>query len=182
MDASTRVLRVNTVELLRQRGNRRVVDTVLDPADLEVVDERITGPVDVHLALESTLDGIEVTGTISVPWADVCRRCLRTVAGVATVDVRELYQERVVDPDAFEIEGVQLDLKPMVRELVLLELPDAPLCRDDCAGICPTCGADRNESPCDCVTIESDDRWAALDDLRLAQDEHASEPAPDERE
>jgi uncharacterized protein len=182
MDASTRVLRVNTVELLRQRGNRRVADTVLDPADLEVVDERITGPVDVHLALESTLDGIEVTGTISVPWADVCRRCLRPVDGLATVDVRELYQERVVDPDAFEIEGDQLDLKPMVRELVLLELPDAPLCRDDCAGICPTCGADRNESPCDCVTVDRDDRWAALDDLRLAQDERAGEPAPDERE
>jgi uncharacterized protein len=182
MDPSVRALRVHAVELLRQRGNRRVVDAVLDPADLELADERITGAVDVHLALESTLDGVAVTGTISVPWAGVCRRCLRPVEGVAAADVHELYQERVVDPDAFEIEGDQLDLRPMVRELVLLELPDAPLCRDDCAGICPTCGADRNDAPCECVTVARDDRWAALDDLRIADDDPAGERPPDERE
>jgi uncharacterized protein len=166
MATPVRDLRVNTVELLRQRGNRRAVETVLDPADLDVEDERITGPVDVRLSLESTLDGIEVAGAVTVPWADECRRCLRAVVGVATADVHELFQERVVDPDAFEIEGDQLDLAPMVRELVLLELPDAPLCRPDCAGICPVCGADRNEAPCDCDTTVRDERWAALDQLR----------------
>ncbi len=166
MPAPVRELRVNTVELLRQRGNRRTVAAIVDPADLDLDDARITGPVDVDLALESTLDGIEVTGAITVPWADACRRCLRPVEGVAAADVHELYQERVVDPDAFEIEGDQLDLAPMVRELVLLELPDAPLCREDCAGICPVCGADRNESPCDCDTSVRDERWAALDQLR----------------
>ena len=166
MPAPVRELRVNTVELLRQLGNRRDVEVVLDPGDLDVHDERITGPVDVRVGLESTLDGIEVAGTITVPWATVCRRCLRPVDGVAGIDVAELYQERVVDPDAFAIEGDQLDLAPMVRELVLLELPDAPLCRDDCAGICPVCGADRNDAPCRCDTSVRDDRWAALDELR----------------
>ena len=55
----------------------------------------------------------------------------------------------------------------MVREYVLLDLPEAPLCRDDCAGICPQCGADRNESPCDCDTSVTDLRWSALEGLRL---------------
>ena len=85
------------------------------------------------------------------------------------VDVDERYAEedptgrRRVDPDAFPIEHGQLDLAPMVREEVLLAVPDAPLCRPDCAGLCPTCGADRNAAPCDCDTAVRDDRWAALD-------------------
>ena len=54
----------------------------------------------------------------------------------------------------------------MVREEVLLGVPDAPLCRPDCAGLCPTCGADRNVGPCDCDTAVRDERWAALDQLR----------------
>ena len=87
MPAPVRDLRVNTVELLRQRGNRRTVTSVIDAEDLDIVDERITGPVDVDIALESTLDGIEVTGAVTVPWADVCRRCLRPVQGIAAVDV-----------------------------------------------------------------------------------------------
>ncbi len=57
---------------------------------------------------------------------------------------------RTVDPEAFPIERGQLDLAPMVREEVLLGVPDAPLCRDDCAGICPECGADLAAGPCGC--------------------------------
>ncbi len=68
------------------------------------------------------------------------------------------------------IEGDQIDLAPAVREYVLIELPDGPLCRDDCAGICPECGADRNEAPCECDTSVRDERWSALDDLRLPDD------------
>ena len=77
--------------------------------------------------------------------ADACRRCLRPLDGVVVADVDELYQEHVTDPDAFPIEDGQLDLAPMVRETVLLELADAPLCRHDCAGLCPSCGIDRND-------------------------------------
>ena len=55
----------------------------------------------------------------------------------------------------------------MTRELVLLELPDAPLCRDDCAGICAVCGVDRNVEPCDCDDTVRDERWAVLDQLDL---------------
>jgi uncharacterized protein len=47
----------------------------------------------------------------------------------------------------------------------VLELPMAPLCRDDCAGLCPQCGANRNEGDCGCVAPR-DPRWANLDVLR----------------
>jgi uncharacterized protein len=167
MTTHLRELRVPTVDLLRHVGSHRHLELTVEADALDVHDDRITGPVAVAVDLEATPDGVEVRGTVAVPWASTCRRCLRPVEGVAVADVDELYQERVVDPDAFAIEGDHLDLAPMVRELTLLELPDAPLCREDCAGICPVCGADRNEAPCACDTAVPDDRWAVLDELRL---------------
>lgn len=162
--------RLNARELLRQPGlDKRVVDT-LPASELGVDDERISGNVAVDLIALSSLDGISVTGTISVPWRAPCRRCLVDVIGTARIEVDEIYQDpddAVVGDDAFEIVGDQIDLTPAIREHLLLELPDDPLCRDDCAGICPVCGADRNRNPCDCDTTVRDERWAALDDLRL---------------
>ena len=167
VSSPTRALRINASELRRQPGAHKHVELVIPPADLDVGDDRVTGDVVVAVDLESTIDGIVVGGTASVGWSGTCRRCLRPIDGVAVANVDELYQDRVTDPDAFPIEGEQLDLAPMTRELVLLELPDAPLCRDDCAGICAVCGRDRNVEPCDCDDTVRDERWAVLDDLEL---------------
>lgn len=161
------VLRLNARELLRQPGLTRPIRVELDAADLGVDDERVAGGVAVELEAVSSIDGIVVTGSISAPWRVPCRRCLIDVAGTARIDVDEVYQDDVSDPDAFQIEGDQIDMAPAVREYVLLELPDGPLCREDCAGICPVCGIDRNQVTCECDTSVRDERWAALDDLRL---------------
>jgi uncharacterized protein len=72
----------------------------------------------------------------------------------------------VTAEDAFPIIGEQIDLTQMVRESIILELPLAPLCRADCAGICPVCGANRNDQPCSCEVSVTDERWSALDALR----------------
>jgi uncharacterized protein len=163
----TRALRINASELRRQPGSHRRVELAIPPLLLDLGDDRVVGDVVVAVDLESTIDGIVVGGTASVGWSDLCRRCLKPIEGVAVADVDELYQDRVTDPDAFPIEGEQLDLAPMTRELVLLELPEAPLCREDCAGICPVCGRDRNADPCDCDDTVRDERWAVLDELEL---------------
>jgi len=55
----------------------------------------------------------------------------------------------------------------MVRDALLLELPLAPLCDAECAGLCATCGANRNQTRCSCVTTDLDPRWAALRSLEL---------------
>ena len=146
-------LLINAAELLRRSGNDRDVVLTVHPDELEVVDEHVApdADVDIHLHLESLTDGIVVTGTVSVPWAGTCRRCLAAASGIATAEVHELYQHTVTDPDAFELIGDQLDLRPMVRELILLEVPETPLCREDCAGLCPQCGVDRNTVDCDCT-------------------------------
>jgi uncharacterized protein len=87
-------------------------------------------------------------------------------------EVRELYRPRNgavgddEDEDTYPLTGEQLDLAPLVRDALLLSLPLAPLCRPDCAGLCPVCGAELAEGPCGCDTTPTDPRWSALDDLR----------------
>jgi uncharacterized protein len=165
--------RLNARELLRQPGlDKHIVDT-LPATELGVDDERIVDDVTVDLMAVSAIDGIGVAGTIALPWRSVCRRCLAEVAGTTVIEVDEMYQDpddTVLDDDAFEIIGDQIDLVPVIREHLLLELPDDPLCRDDCAGICPVCGTDRNQGACECDTTVRDERWAALDELRLDGD------------
>lgn len=137
--------------------------------DLEISDPTRFAPeaeVTVQLRLEALSDGIVVDGVLRIPWIGVCRRCLAPITGVAASDVRELYQQVLTDTDAFQIVGEQLDLRPAVRELVLLDAPTVPLCRPDCAGLCPICGTDRNLEDCGCVTVSADPRWAALDALK----------------
>lgn len=160
-------LRLNAIELLRSPGSVRDVSVSLPADAIGIDDARTNGDVDVALAATSSVDGIVVHGTVSVPWRGQCRRCLIDVSGVAVAVVEEVYQQTPRLDDAVEIVGDQIDLAAVVREYALLELPEAPLCRDDCAGICPQCGADRNEAPCDCDVAVSDPRWAALDGLRL---------------
>lgn len=169
MPGGTRALRLNTVELLRQPGLRREVETSVAPADLDLTDERLSGPVGVSLMAESTVDGIVLNGTVSVGWADECRRCLIPIDRIEAMEIDELYQDQVVDHDAFEIGRDALDLTSTVRDAVVLALADPPpLCRVDCAGICPVCGADRNETVCGCGTEVRDERWSALEGLDLS--------------
>jgi uncharacterized protein len=140
----------------------------LAASDLGVDDRRITGDVTVDLLAVSTIDGITVRGTVTMPWRTQCRRCLAEVSGLAVAEVDEIYHDEArADDDAFELAGDQIDLSSVVREYVLLELPDDRLCRDACAGICAICGADRNAVDCGCDTTVRDERWAALDALRL---------------
>lgn len=166
----TRQLRLNAVELLRQPGAVRRFDFALDPEPVGVVHPALNGEVDIHLLLEALNDGIAVTGTIGVPWAGMCRRCLMPLTGIDEVAIDELYQKTVIDPDAFIIEDGQLDLNPLVRETALLALDDERLCRPDCAGLCPTCGIDRNVESCMCNTEAPDPRWAGLESLALDPD------------
>ena len=145
-----------------------MLDLAVPLESLEVRDdERFAdgAEVAVHLRLESLSDGIVVDGGLDVPWQGTCRRCLTPTGGTAHSEVHERYQRVLTDPDAFEIVGDQLDLRPLVRELVLLDAPATPVCRPDCAGLCPTCGVNRNETACSCAAPPADHRWSALDQL-----------------
>jgi len=104
-----------------------------------------------------------------------CRRCLVEIAAPVAEDVHVLFAEvgdEIADePDAFRLpaHAQSIDLRPAVREQWLLSAPEYALCREDCRGICPRCGADLNAGPCACPP-ESDRRWASLRAVRPASD------------
>jgi uncharacterized protein len=161
-------LLINAAELLRRPGTERHLHLQSTVAELGIDDARFepTAAVEMSLRLESLSDGIVVDGELRAPWSDSCRRCLAAATGDVVSDVHELYQQSITDPDAFQIVGDQIDLVPMVRENLLLDAPMAPLCRPDCAGLCPTCGVDRNVTDCDCAATVTDPRWDALSQLK----------------
>jgi uncharacterized protein len=66
----------------------------------------------------------------------------------------------------FRVEGHRADLRAVAAEQIQLALPLKPLCREGCAGLCPTCGANRNRIECGCRSTEVDPRLSALLDLR----------------
>ena len=162
-------LLVNVAELLRRAGSIREIDRQIESEFFKFDDSRIiaSSQVDVALTLEALTDGIVVHGKLGAQWSSEYRRCLKALTGRAEVEVQELYQSVISDPDAYPITGEQLDLLEMARENVLLAVPLAPLCRADCRGLCPQCGTDLQVETCSCTRAERDDRWAALDSLRI---------------
>ncbi|HZT68072.1 MAG TPA: DUF177 domain-containing protein [Acidimicrobiales bacterium] len=129
--------------------------------------------IDVNVLLEPVTHGVMVSGRVDAQWEGECRRCLGQATGALHAEVRELYEEHSSGDETYPLAGDELDLEPLARDAVLLELPQAPLCREECRGLCPTCGADLNEVRCECPPAGGDPRWAALDSLRQT-DSHGS--------
>ncbi len=123
--------------------------------------------VHADLGLCSDPGGVTASGTVSTDWVGECRRCGGAVEGRVVAAVRERYVPEDAadeDEDAYRMVDDVIDLEPLVRDAVLLELPLAPLCAETCLGLCPQCGTNWNESPCDCRPA-ADPRWAPLDEL-----------------
>lgn len=121
-------------------------------------------PVELDVVLEAVLGGIRATGVVRFSWVGACRRCLQMVSGVRELAVAEIFAPGSDDEDTYPLLGDLIDVEPLMRDAVLLELPPAPLCHPGCRGLCPICGADRNVVPCHC-TPGLDSRWAALEQL-----------------
>lgn len=139
------------------------------PAETDVFAE---APVKVELTLQSYSGGLRATGRIEAPWHGICRRCSVPVLGVSSVRVDERFVDErgPGDDDAYLVENDFVDLAPLAHDAIFLDLPLAPLCREDCQGLCPHCGIDRNDDSCDCQA-PVDPRWATLDGLRFTDHE-----------
>ena len=112
----------------------------------------LAAPLVVDVWLDRISDGIVVHGTVSGEYESECSRCLTPVRARFEMPVRELFERDVIEGETYPLEGEEVDL----------ELPVAPLCREDCAGLCPVCGIDRNAATCDCDPNPPDPRWDAL--------------------
>ncbi len=138
----------------------------------EVVAVAEEEPVTAEVMLESVREGILVTGDARTTGDAVCSRCLDPVRLDLTAPLQELYawsaQEAEVD-DLGELgphlDGELLDLCPAIRDGLILEMPLAPLCDDDCPGLCAECGFKLVEDPSH-QHDTSDPRWAALSALK----------------
>jgi len=146
--------------------------------------------IELDIRLESVVEGVLVTGTAVVNLLGECSRCLDPIADQMDVDLQELYRypeldaygrvnsqasgEQDEDDETLYLDGDLLDLEPIVRDAVVLDLPIAPLCQEDCAGLCPECGFNRNEDPAHSHEV-LDPRWAALGSLGGSLDSDPSE-------
>ena len=158
-------LRVPVADLLKRVGAQRVVRVRAVP-DEPLASPAATVPagaeVELDLVLERVPEGVVARGTVHAPWQAECSRCLGGAGGDVTVHVDELFETKPTAGETYPLAGEAVDLQPLVRDAIVLELPAAPLCRPDCAGLCPLCGGDRNETACDCRIDDSDPRWAVL--------------------
>lgn len=126
----------------------------------------VDSPTNFSGEAESIVGGLVVTGTVTNTWEGECRRCLGKASGDIKVKVRELFEAKSTEGESYPLESDQIDLEPVLIEAVMLELPVAPVCKEDCKGLCPNCGTNWNTSTCKCPTEITDPRWAALDQLK----------------
>jgi uncharacterized protein len=163
---------IDTRELGRRPGSmRRIERTVPAPADLrlELIGVPVGAPLELDLRLEAVMEGVLVSGTVRGPVTGECGRCLEPIGDEVVLDLQELFaypdsatDETTAADEAGRIEGDLINLEPTVRDTVVLGLPLSPLCRDDCRGLCVTCGVRWDDLPSDHTHERIDPRWAAL--------------------
>ena len=167
------------IELENLEGGKGDFAHVYQPDDLNPVDERISLSQPATVSVKVRLAGNEVfvNGHVETRAQVECDRCLKPVeipvntdfaleyitgSEYESVETAEL-TEAEMSVSVFDGEGIDVD--EIVKEQIVLAVPTRMLCREDCKGICPECGADRNRGDCDCTTSDIDPRWAALKNL-----------------
>lgn len=180
---------VSIRDLGRRAGAmQRLTRSVIAPGGLGVGLARVPEGTDLELdlRLESVVEGVLVTGTVGTTVHAECARCLEPFTWDEDTDIQELFVypaedargHRVPHPPVGEddedalpiIEGDLIDLEPTVRDAVVLRLPIAPTCQDDCLGLCSACGVRLDDHPGH-GHENTDPRWAALSALRDKEEE-----------
>lgn len=161
---SNSVLRIN-VGFLLSDGPGRAQDSHLNiPSSIQVANDLLLLYLRGPLRLSRTTEGILVQAQLQTAVQNECSRCLSPIIQDIKIALEELYaiqggtykSEFIVSADG------NLDLAPLLRAEVLLVASGRVLCQVACRGICPTCGANRNEVQCDCDQETPDPRFAKL--------------------
>lgn len=146
--------------------------------DLDGAEAKIKDAVEVSGRATKRIAQTDVAGVIRAELEIECTRCLQPIDkkfeipfAAAFVTPENYTQAReaevnAADLDVSILEGNEIDLTELVREQILLNLPEQIFCREDCQGLCEKCGANRNLVNCNCLEKEVDPRWAALKNLK----------------
>jgi uncharacterized protein len=175
---------LDTRELGRRPGSmRRVQRTAIAPADwaLELVRVPEGAEIQLDLRLEAVMEGVLVSGSVHAPVLAECGRCLEPVETVLEADVQELfaYDPADADDEVSALTGDLVDMRPVLRDAVVLAMPINPVCDEACTGLCATCGVRLAELPEDHAHDDLDPRWSKLAALR-STDATSSDPASPE--
>ncbi|HEX2367760.1 MAG TPA: DUF177 domain-containing protein [Acidimicrobiia bacterium] len=140
-------LRFPVGDLLHRVGARREISAEAE-VEVDLEGARVHGPVTVTGVLEAMVDGIVATIDLAIPAHLTCNRCLGEWDTPLNARFVHVFADRL-DDEASPIQpDDSVDLSDVVHDEVALALPMAPLCRSDCAGLCPACGTDLNSDPC----------------------------------
>lgn len=172
-------------------------DVTAEELGLTESDTVLTGPLAVGLDLRAVDGTVCVTGVIEGTAVRQCVRCLKDFEEPIAFSVRVAYEREAKaapavakreDPrkkkavpveeaaseehndDIYYYAGDHLELAPMLREQLILAAPMHPLCREDCAGLCPRCGKDLNEGPCRCAAEPTGGPFHVLRTLQQKND------------
>jgi uncharacterized protein len=133
------------------------------------------------------MEGVLVSGEVDAPLVGSCARCLEPVEDTVELEVQELFayagsttDETSEEDEVRFVEGDHLDLEPMVRDAVVLALPLAPVCSEDCRGLCVDCGRRLDDLPPDHTHEVLDPRWAGLVDRFPASSGTPGDDDPEE--
>ncbi|MFW5748784.1 MAG: YceD family protein [Chloroflexota bacterium] len=162
---NSRVLKLN-VGFLLNAGPGHSRDSELDIPTVRVSDDLLLEYLRGKLRLSHTKEGILVQAHLDTAVHDECYRCLDPVLNEISLELEELYTTQPHRETEFQVsdDGI-LDLAPLLRAETLIEESHRVLCQDDCKGICPQCGVNRNRETCDCDVDDIDPRLAALKQL-----------------
>lgn len=163
---------------LGSRSKSVDLDIASNEIDLELEIVRAVLPIHLSCEIDRSDFRTNVSGKIAGEFEIDCTRCLEAVKvplgfafDVEFVDAEHFgssgeHEIDSKDLTADALPGEQLDLSELVREQILLNLPEQVFCKDDCKGLCEICGTNRNLKDCNCNEKEVDPRWSALKDLK----------------
>jgi uncharacterized protein len=134
------------------------------PVELSFEDVGVDGPMEVSGRVVGLIDAVEAVFAISATAHLSCTRCLTGWDSPIEVQAHQFFR-RLPDEDGYAIAGDEIDLFEPARDELALALPSTPLCREDCQGLCPSCGTDLNSDPCGGHGDDSDSPFATLRDL-----------------
>jgi uncharacterized protein len=146
------------------------------PDPIRVADDLLIESTTGKLRLSRTKEGILAEAELEVVYENECSRCLQPFLETLPVNMQELYPYPTPIAESEFFVGVDaiLDLAPLLRAEVLMAAGDKALCREDCKGLCPTCGTNLNKSTCDCADEVIDPRLMKLKELLNSRDSSLS--------
>lgn len=164
------MIKINVAEIKKQLIGSASYHYELDPEALDLTEDDVSleGQVVADFTLHNGGELILLDGSLHFSVKGECGRCLKPFVQPLVSTLEERYYpegtENLPD-DAFTYKFDVVDVTDALRESLLLTVPARMLCKPDCKGICPVCGADRNVAPCNCDTRTIDPRLQALEAL-----------------